>query len=64
MEDEAKETFLMALRRPFRTTLNMQNLTGQTTDTVIERTLQLELEEEDDGMSMTSLRQALPRDEE
>mgnify|MGYP000011048565 CR=1 FL=1 len=42
----------------------MQNLTSQMTDAVIEWALQLELEEEDDGMSMASLRQALPRDEE
>ena len=31
---------------------------------VIERALQLELEDEDEGLSMTSLRQALPQDEE
>ena len=64
MEDEAKETFLAALRRPLQTTLNTQNLTGQMADTVIERALQLELEEEDEGLSMASLLEVLPRDEE
>ena len=64
MEDEAKETFLATLHRPFRTTLNMQNFTGQTADTVIERALQLESKEEEEGLSMASLRQALPKDEE
>ena len=33
-------------------------------DMVIEQVLQLELEDEDEGLSMTSLRQALPQDEE
>ena len=64
MGDEAKGTFLAALRRTLRTTLGMQNFMGQMTDTVIERALQLELEDEDDGLSMASLRQALPGDEE
>ena len=31
---------------------------------VIERALQLELDEEEEGFSMSSLRQALPQDEE
>ena len=64
MENEAKETCLAALHRPLQTMLNMQNFTGRTADTVIEWALQLELEKEDDGMSMTSLRHALPRDKE
>ena len=64
IEDEAKETFLAALRRPLRTSLGMQNFKGYTTNIVIERALQMELEDEDDVMSITSLRQVLPRDEE
>ena len=55
MEDEAKETFLVTLRRPLRTMLTMQNFTYRTTDIVIEQALQMELEDEDEGMSMTLL---------
>ena len=51
-EDEAKETFLVALRRPLRTTLGLQNFTRQTVDTFIEKALQLELEDEENGLSM------------
>ena len=42
----------------------MKNITGQTVDTVIECALHLELEEEDEGLSMASLHQGVPRDEE
>ena len=37
-----------------------QSLEGETADMVIEQALQLELEYEDEGLSMASLRQALP----
>ena len=63
-EDEARETFLAALRRPIRATLNNNSVKGETTDMVIERALQLELDEEEERFSMSSLRQALPQDEE
>ena len=64
VDEEAKETFLAALRRPIRTTLNTHSVKGETSDMVIERALQLELEEEDEGLSMALLRQALPQEEE
>ena len=35
-EDEARETFLAALREPMRTTLTMLDFMGQTTDNVID----------------------------
>ena len=57
---EAKETFLAVLRWPIRTMLSTHSVKGETTDMVIERALQLELEEEDEGLSMASLRQPLP----
>ena len=63
-EDEARETFLAALRRSIRTALNSNSVKGETTDSVIERALQLELEEEEEAFSMSTLRQALPQDEE
>ena len=63
-EDEARETFLTALRRPIRTTLTNTSVKGETSDMVLERTLNLELDEEEEAFSMTLLRQALPQDEE
>ena len=63
-EDEACETFLAALRRPIRAALNNNSVKGETRDMVIERALQLELDEEEGAFSMTTLRQALPQDEE
>ena len=63
-EDEAHEIFLAALRRPIRTTLNNKSVKGETTDMVIEQALQLELDEEEEAFSMSSLRQTLPQDEE
>ena len=47
-----------------RTTLGMLDFTGQMIYTVINRILRMELEDTDEGMSMTSLRQALPREDE
>ena len=35
-DEEAKETFLAALRRPIRMTLNTHSVKGETTDMVIE----------------------------
>ena len=64
IEEEAKDTFLAALRRPLRTTLTTQSVKGETKDMVIEQALQLELEDEDEGLSLTSLWQALPQEEE
>ena len=58
-EDEARETFLAALRRSIRMALNSNSVKGETTDLVIERALQLELEEEEEAFSMSTLRQAL-----
>ena len=63
-EDEAHETFLTALRRPIRTTLNNTNVKGETADMVTERALNLELDEKEETFSMSSLRQTLPPDEE
>ena len=63
-EDEARETFLTAQQRPLRTTLTNTSVKGETTDMVIERALNLELDEEEEAFSMSSLRQALPQDEE
>ena len=54
-DDEARETFLATLRRPIRTTLNNNSVKGETTDMVIERALQLELNEEEEAYSMSSL---------
>ena len=62
--DETRETFLEALRRPIRTTLNTNSVKGKTTDMVIEGALQLELDEEEEGFSISSLQQALPQEEE
>ena len=56
--------FLATLRRPIWTTLNTHSVKGETSDMVIERALQLELEEEDEGLSMASLWPALPQEEE
>ena len=39
-------------------------LWGKTTDRIIDQALQMELDNEDEGMTMSSLRHALPRDEE
>ena len=64
IDEEARETFLAALRRLVRTTLNMHSVKGETADMTIERALQLKLEEEDEGLSMASLRQALTQEEE
>ena len=57
-DDDARETFLAALRQPIRTTLNNSSVKGETTDMFIERALQLELDEEEDTG------QELPQDEE
>ena len=65
MEDEAKNTFLAALRQPLRNMLIItQCVKGKTVDIVIEWALQLELKDEGEGLSMASLWQALPQDEE
>ena len=37
IDDEARETFLAALRRPIRTMLNNNSVKGETTNLVIER---------------------------
>ena len=58
-EDEARETFLAALRRSIRTTLNNNSVKGEIADLVIKRALRLELEEEEEAFSMSTLRQAL-----
>ena len=44
--------------------LNTHSVKGETTDMVIEQALQPELEEEYEGLSMASLRQALTQEEE
>ena len=46
-EGEAKDTFLVALQRPVKNAMTTQAMKGETTDMVIEWTLQLELEDED-----------------
>ena len=55
IDDEARETFLVALRRPIRKMLNNNSVKGETSDMVIERALQLELDEEEEAFSMSSL---------
>ena len=54
-DDKARETFLATLWRPIRTMLNSHNVQRETTDMVIERVLQLELDEEEEEFSMSSL---------
>ena len=57
-EHEACKTFLAALWRPIRTTLNNNSVKAETTDMVIERALQLELDEEEEAFSMSTVQQA------
>ena len=49
---------------PIRVALNNNTVKGETTDMLIERALQLELDEQEEAFSMSTLRQALPQDEE
>ena len=62
-KDEAKDTFLTTLSKPIRMTVDMLDFTGQTTNKVINRVLQLEMEDIEETMSMTSLRPVSPWDD-
>ena len=59
--DELKETFLLALHEPLRTTLTIVGFTGKTLEEVIDHVLRLHNAQTNDNMSITALQRACQR---